>query len=140
MIIIQISTEVSITLESKLEDGSHSVDVIRSVVGVEHESIGLGLLDILQKMFEVFNVAGSGVVTVPGEYVQGVHDAYHGVYHTVHQLPDDSAIRVLGALSFWSSVALSFLDKLGPSMGYGNGSPLAPVMFISLAISSIIRD
>jgi hypothetical protein len=100
VIIIQITTEVSIALESKLKDGGHRDDIKRAVVGVKLKAIGFGLLDIFQKMSDVFNMAGTGVVTVPGEYVQGVHDAYHSVYHAVHQLPNDSPIGVLGALFF----------------------------------------
>jgi hypothetical protein len=72
--VVEVATEISITLEPKLELGSHCGDIVGSIVSLEYEAVVLGELDIPKEVFQKQYVSWSWVITVPREYVQCVHD------------------------------------------------------------------
>ena len=53
------------------------------------------ILDIPQQVLEEKYVFRSRVVTLSRMYVECVHNTYHCVHHTVHELSDDTSVRAL---------------------------------------------
>jgi hypothetical protein len=74
VLVVEVATEISITLETELELGSHCGDIVGSVMSLEWEAVVLGVLDISKEVFKKQYVSWTWVFTVPLEYVQCVHD------------------------------------------------------------------
>jgi hypothetical protein len=65
MLVVEVTTEVGITLKSQLQLARHAYDIGGTVISMELEAIRPGMLDILEKVLEVLDVAGTRVITVP---------------------------------------------------------------------------
>ena len=64
-------------------------------MGPEYKTAPLRILDISQQVLKEKYVSGTRVVTVSRKYVECVHNTYHCVHHTIHELSDDTSVRVL---------------------------------------------
>ena len=64
-------------------------------MGPKYETVPLRILDISQQVLEEKYVSGTRVVTISRKYVECVHNTHHYVHHTVHELSDDTPVRVL---------------------------------------------
>ena len=64
-------------------------------------------------MFKESDVSWARIIAEPCKYVQGKHNGYHCMYHTVHELTNNSTIWMLLAIS------LFFLCNRAVSFGQG---------------------
>jgi hypothetical protein len=52
VLVVEVATEISITLETELELSSHFGDIVGSVMSLEYEAVVLGVLDISKEVFQ----------------------------------------------------------------------------------------
>jgi hypothetical protein len=64
VVIVHVAAQVCIALEVQLHEGSHRLDIPRSGVALELESILLAILDIAEKVFEEVYVTIAWVVAI----------------------------------------------------------------------------
>jgi hypothetical protein len=52
VLVVEVSTEISITKETELELSSHFGDIVGSDMSLEYEAVVLGVLDISKEVFK----------------------------------------------------------------------------------------
>ena len=64
-------------------------------MGPEYETVPLRVLDLSQLVLEEKYVSWTRFVTISRKHVECVHNTHHCVHHTVHELSNDTPVRVL---------------------------------------------